>query len=274
MNVTQFTAAQLDELAGRHLTEHYSEYNPDAAPTESPSWGELADALQIVGLDTLVTEYGDIEFSRDDFICSAVMPRTRSPRHFYAVFHPYGAKAPSPRDILYRYDTPQHREKDMARINLQAIEEGPLYGRGTLMVSVSSKFARKRFPAAFSSDAIVWRSWTDGDRKFNAPWWRDSEDGIQEWTGKPRNVICEAFDILQVDAWHYGDEWVYNETYHLGSFTTAAEDTARAFRRALRNLGIVFIHPHQTMTVYDGDVYEIIDRATGEPMFCAIPREV
>lgn len=83
-----------------------------------------------------------------------------------------------------------------------------------------------------------------------------------------------TYDIRQVDAWCYDDEWVYNNTFHLGTFTTAAKDTARAFRRAIARMGIEFIHPHQTVTVYDGDVYEIIDRKTGEPIFCAIPREV
>ncbi len=28
-----------------------------------------------------------------------------------------------------------------------------------------------------------------------------------------------------------------------------------------------------TRTEYDGDIYEIVDRKTGEPLFCAIPEE-
>ena len=94
-----------------------------------------------------------------------------------------------------------------------------------------------------------------------------------EQTGAQAMRAGDRYDIRQVDALMYEDEWVYNQTIHIGTFTTAAKDTARAFRRALRKMGISFIHPHQTTTVYDGDVYEVIDRKTGEPLFCAIPRE-
>ena len=80
-----------------------------------------------------------------------------------------------------------------------------------------------------------------------------------------------AFEIRQVDAWSYDDGWTYNETWHLGEFTTAG-DVPRAFRRALAKMGIQF-YRGRTVTEYDGDVYEICDRATHEPLFAAIPQE-
>ena len=40
----------------------------------------------------------------------------------------------------------------------------------------------------------------------------------------------------------------------------------------LKSQGVTFA-PHATRTEYDGDVYEIVDRKTGEPLFCAIPEE-
>lgn len=80
-----------------------------------------------------------------------------------------------------------------------------------------------------------------------------------------------AYEIRQIDAYLYDDCWTYNTTYRLGSFATAAADVPRAFRRALANLGISF-YRGRTRTEYDGDVYEIVDRKTGEPLFAAIPQ--
>lgn len=80
-----------------------------------------------------------------------------------------------------------------------------------------------------------------------------------------------AYEIRQIDAYIYDDEWTYNTTYRLGSFCTASADVPRAFRRALANLGITFFKG-RTRTEYDGDIYEIIDRETGEPLFAAIPQ--
>lgn len=81
----------------------------------------------------------------------------------------------------------------------------------------------------------------------------------------------QAYEIRQIDAWYDGEGWTYNESWHLGTFTTTG-DPARAFRRALAKLGITF-YRGRTSTEYDGDVYEIVDRATREPLFCAIPQE-
>ena len=86
-------------------------------------------------------------------------------------------------------------------------------------------------------------------------------------------AIAEVYEIRQVDAWHDGEGWYYNETWKLGSFITAAADVPRAFRRALATMGIK-CQPHATRTEYDGDVYEIVYRKTGAPLFCAIPQEV
>lgn len=81
----------------------------------------------------------------------------------------------------------------------------------------------------------------------------------------------DTYEIRQIDAYLYDDSWTYNTSYHLGTFTTTG-DPARAFRRALAKLGITF-YRGCTATEYDGDVFEIVDRATREPLFCAIPQE-
>ena len=80
-----------------------------------------------------------------------------------------------------------------------------------------------------------------------------------------------TYEIREIDALAYDDGWTWNTSYHLGEFTTAG-DVPRAFRRALKCLGITF-YRGRTITEYDGDVYEICDRATHEPLFAAIPKE-
>lgn len=159
--VYQLTPDQLEELAQSYLTEHYHEYNPDAAELEGPSYGELATALDIVGRETLEEEYSDTTFTVDDFFCSAPQP--------------------------------------------------------------------------------------------------------------------ERYEVRQVDAWAEYDDpdeapaWTYNTTYRIGSFATYAEDIPRAIRYYLKSKGITF-NPGRTRTEYDGDIYEIVDRKTGEPLFCAVPQ--
>ncbi len=81
----------------------------------------------------------------------------------------------------------------------------------------------------------------------------------------------ERYEIRQINAIAYDDGWSYNSTYHISTFTTTG-NPARAFRRALARFGIAF-YRGRTRTEYDGDVYEIVDRATGEPLFCAIPQD-
>lgn len=82
----------------------------------------------------------------------------------------------------------------------------------------------------------------------------------------------DRYEIRQIDALAYDDDWIWNDSYSLGTFTTSG-DVPRAFRRALARLGITF-YRGRTATKYDGDVYEIIDRATREPLFAAIPCEM
>lgn len=94
--------------------------------------------------------------------------------------------------------------------------------------------------------------------------------------------VGDTYEIRRVDALAEYDDpsdtsekpgWTYNETWHLGEFTTTSADVSRAFRRALSKLGVSF-HRGRTRTEYDRDVYEIVNRKTGEPLFIAIPEEV
>ena len=85
------------------------------------------------------------------------------------------------------------------------------------------------------------------------------------------NPAATTYEVREIDAWMYDDSWTYNTSYHLGSFTTTG-DPARAFRRYLKTQGITFVKG-RTRTEYDGDVFEIVDRKTGEPLFAAIPQD-
>ena len=167
MRVYELNDDQMQELAQSYLVENYRKYNPDAAEMEGPSWGELADALQIVGRETLVYEYMRTIFTSDDFFCTASQP-SREP-------------------VTYEL-----RQVD------------------------------------------AWAEYDDPDDPDEAP------------------------------------AWVWNTSYHLGTFTTTAKDHARAFRAALARLGVTF-YRGRTVTEYDGNVYEIVDRKTREPLFAAIP---
>lgn len=80
----------------------------------------------------------------------------------------------------------------------------------------------------------------------------------------------ELFEIREIDAMAYDDDWSWNTSYFMGNMATSAENINRAFTRWLKKKGIVFKN-NRTLIEYDGDVYTIIDRKTKEPLFAAIP---
>ena len=84
----------------------------------------------------------------------------------------------------------------------------------------------------------------------------------------------ESFEVREIDAWADPDGgWTYNATYRIGSFCTYSDDIPRALRRYLKQYHGITFYRGRTVTEYDGDVYEIVDRATREPLFAAIPKE-
>ena len=79
------------------------------------------------------------------------------------------------------------------------------------------------------------------------------------------------FEIRQIDALSIeGEGWYWNTSYHIGEFNTNAFDHKRAFLYALHKLGIVCKRGRMAV-VYDGDIYELQDRRTNEPLYAAIP---
>ena len=80
------------------------------------------------------------------------------------------------------------------------------------------------------------------------------------------------FEIRQIDAWPDGEAWTYNESFHVGEFSTKAKNIKRAFCRALHGLGVVF-YRGRVVVVDEGDLFEIQTRKNGEPLFVAIPMD-
>lgn len=80
------------------------------------------------------------------------------------------------------------------------------------------------------------------------------------------------YEVRQIDAWNSPDGWTYNDSWHVGEFRTNARNEKRAFTNFLKRHGIVF-KKNRTRIEYDGDIYEIQDRKTREPLFAAIPCE-
>ena len=80
------------------------------------------------------------------------------------------------------------------------------------------------------------------------------------------------FEMRQIDAWFDGEGWTYNESFHIGEFTTNAKNLKKAFCNALHNLGIVF-NRGRVVIIDDGDILEAQNRKSGEPLFVAIPME-
>ena len=83
------------------------------------------------------------------------------------------------------------------------------------------------------------------------------------------DILC--FEIRKVNALHSCDTgWYWDSSINLGTFAAAYEqDVRRKFIRELKKLGITF-KPNRTL-IYDyGDLLEIVDRKTKEPLFAAL----
>lgn len=65
MDVRDLTRDQLDELKQRMICDRNEEKG------EGTSWGELASAGDLISDAEAFEEFGDIDFSDDDFFCSA-----------------------------------------------------------------------------------------------------------------------------------------------------------------------------------------------------------
>lgn len=74
------------------------------------------------------------------------------------------------------------------------------------------------------------------------------------------------FAIYQIDAWHDGEGWYYNQSYEVGYYKTGAKDLKRAALRNLAKRGIRFKKGTiRVESCFDG--YEVVERKTGMPLY-------
>lgn len=74
MNVYELTDGQIDELKQTYLCElaDCGEYaDVMGVDWDEPSWGELANARELVPTDVIYDKYDGVEFTDDDFFCSS-----------------------------------------------------------------------------------------------------------------------------------------------------------------------------------------------------------
>lgn len=83
------------------------------------------------------------------------------------------------------------------------------------------------------------------------------------------SMFC--FEIRQVDSnREENDSWTWNTSYRLSDFTVAdTTNIPRKFIRELKKLVITF-KPGRTLIYDHGDLLEVVDRKTKEPLFAAL----
>ena len=80
------------------------------------------------------------------------------------------------------------------------------------------------------------------------------------------------YEVRQIDAWADEGGWVWNTSYPMGRLATRGKNDGRALIGFLNRHGVAF-KPGKTRIEFDGSVYEVVDRKTGEPLFAAVPME-
>ena len=76
------------------------------------------------------------------------------------------------------------------------------------------------------------------------------------------------WEIRQIDAWNYGDGWVWNDSIPVGSFESGTMDAPEKFLAALAALGV-------TIDLQDYNIEDVCDvleiqANNGEPIFAAV----
>lgn len=80
------------------------------------------------------------------------------------------------------------------------------------------------------------------------------------------------FEVRELDTWgNKRDGFETNTSYLYGTFTTKARNEKKAFTRYLATKHGIIFKRNRTRIIFDGDCYTIIDRATEQPLFIAIP---
>ena len=79
------------------------------------------------------------------------------------------------------------------------------------------------------------------------------------------------YEIREIDAWADPESgWTWNTSYLVGKIATAG-DPKRAMMREIRKRYGVTCKRGMCRIEYQGDIYELQNRKTGEPYYAAIP---
>lgn len=90
---------------------------------------------------------------------------------------------------------------------------------------------------------------------------------MQKWkTAQPKY----EYEIREIDAWSYEDGWTWNSSYVVGKIATSG-DPKRAMMNLLRKKYGIVCKRGMNRIEYQGDIYELQNRKTGEPDYAAIP---
>jgi len=80
----------------------------------------------------------------------------------------------------------------------------------------------------------------------------------------------ETYEVRQLDCLMYDDSWTVNNSWQLGFFSVRG-NSKRAFIRFLHKQGIFFKKGRIIIDYQDGgEILELQDRKTKEPLFVAI----
>lgn len=84
-----------------------------------------------------------------------------------------------------------------------------------------------------------------------------------------RIVPSVRYEVRRVDAWQDSEGWYENESWKIGEYTTKS-DSKRSFLNAVKKCGLT-CKRGRCRAYFDGDIWTIEDRKTGEPLVWAIP---
>lgn len=83
-------------------------------------------------------------------------------------------------------------------------------------------------------------------------------------------MALHTYNVLQIDAWRYDDEWNWNNWFHIGEVSMDDEKaTNRSILKLMREEGYLSAYSKGRTTVwsYDGNTIEIRDKNTQKPIF-------
>ena len=86
-----------------------------------------------------------------------------------------------------------------------------------------------------------------------------------------RTVQHLKYEIRTIEAWHDGDGWYYNQTWHVDCVEVRGEHVKEELLHFKRKNNYVHKQGSVVMENVDGSMYELVVKKTGEPLMAFIP---